>query len=134
MINHSGSLNADTAFIGIHNSRALNKRTNGSNDKDRDCGRLLAEALKTNHGHILVDDNYCGRLKAFSGRVREAELLLDLRTHIEARRHPRQDNHRPPDAQIQTTPQQAQLSSISEGSAWRIEDAQSLPSQGPARN
>lgn len=60
----------------------------------------------------LVDDNYVGRLEAYTGRVREAGLPLDFRTQIEARRHARQENHGPPSALVQATPQQAQSSSF----------------------
>ena len=59
-----------------------------------------------------VNDNYVGRLEAYTGRVREAGLPLDLRTQIEGSKHARQENHGPPSAQVQTTPQQAQPSSF----------------------
>ena len=57
------------------------------------------------HCRPVVDDNYLGRLEAFTGRVREAGLPLGLRTQIEGRRHARQENHGPPSAQVQATPQ-----------------------------
>ncbi len=62
----------------------------------------------------MVDDNYLGRLEAYTGLVREAELPLDLRRRIGGRRHPRQENRGPPSAQVQATPQQARSSSV-----WR---------------
>ena len=68
-------------------------------------------ASDANHVY-LVDDNYRGRLEAYTGQYREAGLPLVLRTQIEGRRHARQENHGPPSTQVQATPQQAQSSSF----------------------
>ena len=84
------------------------------NQRDKLMVAELLEALKVDiigDGFAVAAPGDFESVLAIAGQVREAGLPLHHRTPIEGRRHARQENHGPPSAQVQTTPQQVQSSS-----------------------